>query len=143
MNSATSAALDPTPLISWIVAAMTIINFIILMKGLLSAGEKKLEERIAKLEAKVVEPSAVSKLESKVVEHDRRIQSVEGDMKHLPNQETMHSIELTMLKIVGRLDKQDATLEGRFSAMDERLKPIHAIGERLNDVLVDQMKRAV
>jgi hypothetical protein len=129
MNETSKAALDLAPVLAWIIAAMTIVNFIVLMKNLLSAGEKKLEERVAKVEGKAIE-------------HDRRIQSVEGDMKHLPNQETMHSIELTMLKIVGRLDKQDATLEGRFSAMDERLKPIQAIGERLNDVLVDQMKRA-
>ncbi|WP_455270319.1 DUF2730 family protein [Rhizobium herbae] len=129
MNTASTSVLDIAPILAWIIAAMTIVNFIVLMKNLLSAGEKKLEERVAKVEGKAIE-------------HDRRIQSVEGDMKHLPNQETMHSIELTMLKIVGRLDKQDATLEGRFSAMDERLKPIQAIGERLNDVLVDQMKRA-
>lgn len=129
MNTANTVALDLAPLMSWIVAAMTIVNFAILLKGILSSGEKKLEERAAKHEAKLVD-------------HDRRIQTIENDMKHLPDKETTHRIEMTMLTIVGRLDKQDATLEGRFSSMDERLKPIQAIGERLNDVLVDQMKKA-
>lgn len=129
MNTASTSVLDIAPILAWIIAAMTIVNFIVLMKNLLSAGEKKLEEKVAKLE-------------SKAIEHDRRVQTIEGDMKHLPNQETMHSIELTMLKIVGRLDKQDATLDGRFSAMDERLRPIQAIGERLQDVLIQQAKKS-
>lgn len=128
MNSS-SAALDVAPLISWIVAAMTILNFMILLKGIISSGEKKLEDRLVKAE-------------SKLIDHDRRIQTVESDMKHLPDKETTHRIEMTMITIVGRLDKQDATLDGRFSAMDAQLKPIQAIGERLNDVLVDQMKKA-
>jgi len=128
MNTS-SAALDVAPLISWIVAAMTILNFFILLKGIISSGEKKLEDRLVKAE-------------SKLIDHDRRIQTVEGDMKHLPDKETTHRIEMTMITIVGRLDKQDATLDGRFSAMDAQLKPIQAIGERLNDVLVDQMKKA-
>jgi len=128
MNSS-SAALDVAPLISWIVAAMTVVNFLILLKGILSSGEKALEARLVKAE-------------SKLIEHDRRIQTVESDMKHLPDKETTHRIEMTMITIVGRLDRQDATLDGRFSAMDAQLKPIQAIGERLNDVLVDQMKKA-
>ena len=127
MNT-TSAALDLAPILAWIIAAMTIVNFIVLMKNLLSAGEKKLEER-------------VTKVEGKAIEHDRRIQTLESDMKHLPDRETTHRIELTMLTIVGRLDAQDATLEGRFKAMDERLKPIQAIGERLQDVLIKQAEK--
>lgn len=123
-----TAPLDIAPILAWIIAAMTVVNFVVLMKNLLSAGEKKLEERL-------------SKVESKLVEHDRRVQTVEGDMKHLPKQETMHGIEMTMLKIISRLDKQDATLEGRFSAMDERLRPIQAIGERLQDALMEQVRK--
>ncbi len=45
MNSANTVALDLAPLMSWIVAAMTIINFLILVKGLITSGEKKLEDR--------------------------------------------------------------------------------------------------
>ena len=129
MNSANAAVLDLAPVMTWVVAAMTILNFVMLLKGILSSGEKKLDERIAKTEAKLID-------------HDRRVQTVESDMKHLPDKGTTHRIEMTMLTIVGRLDKQDATLDGRFSAMDAQLKPIQAIGERLNDVLVDQMKKA-
>ncbi|CZT36375.1 hypothetical protein GA0004734_00033740 [Rhizobium sp. 9140] len=114
---------------SWIVVIMAIVNFIILIKNLLSSGEKKLEQRADKVEAKLIE-------------HDRRIQAIENDMKHIPDKETTHRMEMTMMTIVSRLDKQDAVLEGRFSSMDEKLKPIQAIGERLNDVLIDQMKKA-
>lgn len=129
MTTPPSAALDLAPILAWIIAAMTVVNFIVLMKNLLSAGEKKLEER-------------VGKVETKLIEHDRRIQTIEGDMKHLPDRETTHRIEMTMLTIIGRLDAQDATLDGRFSAMDERLRPIQAIGERLQDALIEQAKKS-
>lgn len=129
MMNTSATTLDLAPVLAWIIASMTVLNFAILIKGLLSAGEKKLEERIGKLEATAKN-------------QDRRVQTIESDMKHLPDKETTHRIEMTMLTIVGRLDKQDATLEGRFGSMDEKLKPIQAIGERLNDVLIDQMKKA-
>ncbi len=129
MNSANTVALDLAPLMSWIVAAMTVINFLILLKGLITSGEKKLEDRVLKVEAKLIE-------------HDRRIQKMESDIGHMPDRETTHRIELTMVQIVARLDTQDANLSGRFSAMEERLKPIQAIGERLQDVLIEQAKSA-
>ncbi|MGO8330504.1 DUF2730 family protein, partial [Rhizobium ruizarguesonis] len=53
----------------------------------------------------------------KLIEHDRRVQMLESDMKHLPARDTTHRIETTMAQIIGRLAAQDATLAGRFSAM--------------------------
>ncbi|MHC2481325.1 DUF2730 family protein [Rhizobium leguminosarum] len=103
------------------------VNLFAAVKTMMSAGEKKLDER-------------VTKAESKLVEHDRRIQTLENEVKHLPDRDTTHRIEMTMTQIMGRLDAQDAALAGRFSAMDERLKPIQAIGERLQDVLIEQAR---
>ena len=59
------------------------LNLVALIRSMLSAGEKKLDER-------------VSKGESKLVEHDRRIQAIEGDLKHLPDRNTTHRLELMM-----------------------------------------------
>lgn len=103
------------------------VNLFAAVKTMMSAGEKKLDER-------------VTKAESKLVEHDRRTQALENEVKHLPDRDTTHRIEMTMTQIMGRLDAQDAALAGRFSAMDERLKPIQAIGERLQDVLIEQAR---
>lgn len=112
-----------------IALGLSSLNFIAAVRTMLSAGEKKLDERLTKAEAKLVE-------------YDRRIQAIESDLKHLPDRDTTHRIEMTMAQIMGRLDAQDATLAGRFSAMDERLKPIQAIGERLQDVLIENARNA-
>ncbi|MEH3091991.1 MAG: Clp protease [Agrobacterium cavarae] len=109
--------------------ALSTLNLFAAIRGIMSEGEKKLDQR-------------VTKAESKLVEYDRRIQALENEIKHLPDRATTHRIEMTMAQIMGRLDSQDATLAGRFAAMDERLKPIQAIGERLQDVLIEQARSA-
>ena len=83
----------------------------------MSQGEKKLDERLAKVE-------------TKLVEHDRRIQAVESEMKHLPDRDMAHRLELAVEKMSGRLD-----------TMAETLKPIRATTERMNELLMDQGKQ--
>ena len=120
---------DMSLITACVALALTTLNLFLGIRSILSEGEKKLDQRLAKAE-------------SKLIEHDRRIQAVENEIKHLPDRDTTHRIEMTMAQIMGRLDAQDATLAGRFSAMDERLKPIQAIGERLQDVLIEQARNA-
>lgn len=119
--------LDLTSVAALVALALGLLNLFAAIRTLLSAGEKKLDERLGKVEGKAIE-------------YDRRIQSLENEVKHLPDRDTTHRIEMTMTQIMGRLDAQDAALAGRFSAMDERLKPIQAIGERLQDVLIEQAR---
>lgn len=128
--------MDPKDIALYLTLFLSSANAIAMVKSFFSSGEKQLAEKIAKIE---VEKDACEK---KLIEHDRRIQALESDMKHLPDRDTTHRIEMTMAQIMGRLDAQDATLAGRFSAMDERLKPIQAIGERLQDVLIEQARNA-
>lgn len=120
---------DMSLITACVALALTTLNLFLGIRSILSEGEKKLDQRLAKAEGKLIE-------------HDRRIQAVENEIKHLPDRDTTHRIEMTMAQIMGRLDAQDATLAGRFSAMDERLKPIQAIGERLQDVLIEQARNA-
>ncbi|MCT7668212.1 DUF2730 domain-containing protein [Shinella kummerowiae] len=98
-------------------------------KGYFSSGEKTLLERIANAEKNTDE--RLTKVEGKLVEHDRRIQTVEGEIKHLPTREAQHQIEIGLEKINGRLD-----------TLAESLKPIRANGEMLNDLLREQVKAA-
>ncbi|KAB1087336.1 Clp protease [Neorhizobium galegae] len=121
--------LDLTAVAAVVGLLLGFINLFTAVRTMLSAGEKKLDER-------------VTKAETKLIDHDRRIQAIESDMKHLPDRETTHRIEMTMSEIMRRLEVQDATLSGRFEAMDERLKPIQAIGERLQDALIEQARNA-
>ncbi|CAH0339589.1 DUF2730 family protein [Rhizobium sp. CECT 9324] len=103
--------------------ALAVIALLGHAKGYFSSGEKTLLARIDKAEAKV------EKVETKLVEYDRRIQSIEGEIKHLPDRETTHRMELAMTEISGKLN-----------VMAERLKPIEAIGERLQETLMERAR---
>jgi hypothetical protein len=95
---------------------ISIITLGMLLKQSLTSGEKALAER-------------QTKSETKLIEHDRRIQAVEGELKHLPDRETTHRLELAMAQISGRLD-----------TIKEELKPIKATGDMLTELLVAQAK---
>uniref|UniRef100_UPI003980405A DUF2730 family protein n=1 Tax=Shinella sp. BYT-45 TaxID=3377377 RepID=UPI003980405A len=109
--------MDLSIIMPWIGAALSIIALATQLKTIFTSGEKKLDERVTKVEVKLVE-------------HDRRVQTVESEMKHLPDRETAHSLQLAMERIVGRLD-----------TMDERLRPIAATNHRLQEYLLEQAKK--
>lgn len=105
--------LDLAPYIGVILGALALLTQ---LKTIFSSGEKQLEER-------------TTKSENKLVELDRRVQALESEMRHLPDKEMTHRLELAMEKISGRLDTIDA-----------KLKPITATGERLTELLLEQAK---
>jgi chromosome segregation ATPase len=104
-------------------------------KGYFSSGEKKLAEDVVALTTKLTEFVAalnreMEANEKKLIEHDRRIQALESEMKYLPDRESQHRLELQL-----------ATLNARFATLEEKLKPIAATGERLHELLMEQAKK--
>lgn len=97
--------------------ALAVIALLAHAKGYFSSGEKTLSARM-------------DKAESKLIEHDRRIQSTESEIQHLPDRDMAHRLELAVEKMSGRLD-----------TMAETLKPIRATTERMNELLMEQGKR--
>ena len=71
----------------------------------------------------------VARLEDRVAGLDRTLAEVTGDMEHLPDKESSHRMELSITKIEGRLD-----------VMAERLTPVSAIADRLQEFLLEQAK---
>lgn len=109
--------MDLAPLVPWITAALAVIALLGHAKNFFGSGEKTLSDR-------------VQKSETKLIEHDRRVQAIEGEMRHLPDRDSAHRLELTMEKISGRLD-----------TLDERLKPIAATSGRLQEFLLEQAQQ--
>lgn len=109
--------MDLSVFMPWVVAANTIFIFIGFLKTWLSSGEKALGDRMGAVE-------------KKLVEHDRRVQAVEGELKHLPDRAAAHKLELALAQISGRLD-----------TLDERLKPIAATSGRLQEFLLEQAQK--
>lgn len=109
--------LDTAAVSSVIGLILTTVNLLILVKNLLSAGEKKIEER-------------VKQSETKLIDLDRRVQNVEGELGHLPKATALHELELNMEK-----------LNAQIAVLTESLKPIRANAELINDLLREQVKK--
>lgn len=105
--------LELTP---YIALAISLITLATLVKNNLTSGEKQLaEDQIDH--------------EKKLIDLDRRVQSIESDMKHLPDRETAHRLELNLEK-----------LSSEVAIMNERIKPIAATSDRMMELLLEQGK---
>lgn len=70
-------------------------------------------------------------LAQKVDKVEDRVTVVENDLRHLPDKDATHRIELAM-----------ADLRTELRAVSEGMKPIKAIGDRLQDFVLDNLQRA-
>lgn len=70
----------------------------------------------------------LKQMEEKLIGHDRRIQTIEGELKHLPNKEDVHELRLLVTEIKGQLNTADAEL----AAVTRTVRRIedHLLGER-------------
>lgn len=61
---------------------------------------------------------------------EHRVTQIEVRMEHLPAKETTHRLEVSMLE-----------LRGEVAVLAERLKPVAAVSERLQEFLLEQADR--
>lgn len=59
---------------------------------------------------------------------DTRVIRLENELIHLPDREQTHRLELSI-----------AELKGHITGLDERLKPVAAISDRLQEFLLNQV----
>lgn len=109
--------MTPAEMSQYLGLALAVIALLGHAKGYFSSGEKTLTARVEKAEAKLVE-------------YDRRIQSIEGEMKHLPDREAQHRMELQL-----------AEMNGKFAALEERLRPIAQVSIRLQEFMLEQANK--
>ncbi len=102
------------PYLSLVIAIIAIAGH---AKGWINSGEKQIKD-------------AVEGHAKKLTEHDRRVQSLENEIKHLPDRDSQHRMEIAL-----------AQMNGRFAALEEKLKPIAATSERLHELLMEQAKK--
>ncbi|WP_435656067.1 DUF2730 family protein [Brucella pituitosa] len=102
------------PYLSLVIAIIAIAGH---AKGWINSGEKQIKDAVADHNAKLTE-------------HDRRVQTLENEIKHLPDRDSQHRMELAL-----------AQMNGRFAALEEKLKPIAATSERLHELLMEQAKK--
>ncbi|MBA4271054.1 MAG: hypothetical protein C0447_16820 [Methylobacterium sp.] len=66
----------------------------------------------------------------KVDKVEDRVSRLENEFRHLPDRNSVHSIQLSL-----------SDLKGELRGLNEQLKPVAAISERLQEFLLEQAKR--
>lgn len=113
----TPADTNVADILLWVVALSTFFSFGSLIWTVFSGPSRKNSTRIDAYEA------ALTVLDSS---HQRLRDRVEG----LPNAEMMHRLELSLARMEGHIDR-----------LDERLKPVAAISERMQELLIEQGRK--
>jgi phage shock protein A len=94
--------MTPAEISQYLGLALAVIALLGHAKGYFSSGQKTLSED-------------VSEAKKKIIEHDRRIQTIEGEMKHLPNKDTVNKLQVDMTELKG-----DIALIAKSSEATER-----------------------
>ncbi|PZU15680.1 MAG: DUF2730 domain-containing protein [Shinella sp.] len=65
------------------------------IKNWMSSGEKQLTKD------QKTQSVSIERHESKLTDHDRRIQTVENELKHLPDKDTVNELRVAMTRMAG------------------------------------------
>lgn len=117
--------MDPSVLNPWIVLAVGVLGLGTTIWNLVSKPGAKAQADVADLSKRV--DTHHLDLSGKVDKVEERIAVIEAEMEHLPDRDATHRLELAIAK-----------LEGRFDALDERLKPVAAMASRFQDYMIQQ-----
>lgn len=103
------------PLHSWLALVLSIIA---LSYNILSGRSKVASEKVAALTSRVDEAEA-------------RLTLIEADMKHLPSKDTTHELRIAI-----------SELNGQVQLLGERIKPVAAISDRLQEAIISKMEHS-
>ena len=106
--------LNIAPAVVWVIAFGQLLNFGLAIWGLMSSGTRANARRL-------------DEQDGRLQDHDRRLSAVEAEQRKLPTQEEFHDLELTMTQLTGALN-----------VMAERLKPVEAMTERMQEWMIEQ-----
>jgi Protein of unknown function (DUF2730) len=110
----TPAEVYVADILVWVVALSTLLSFGTALWTIFSGPSRK---NVARLDDHT----------GRMDRHEARLQSLEQEMRAMPTKEDMHKVQLSL----GRL-------EGQFAVMNERLAPVKAISERMQELLFNQ-----
>lgn len=109
----------------WSGTVSTLISIATVIWVGLTSGAKKTASDLEEFQKQDTDEK--KKLIEAITALNTRLQVVESEMRHLPNRETTHTLEIGLARITVRLD-----------ALDERLDPIVATSVRLQELMMKQ-----
>lgn len=111
-------ALTLSPLIAWVGALSLLLNFGLSLWGILASGSRANTTRLNEHEARLGR-------------HDTRLGGVEQTLRSVPSTSDLHKIEMSL-----------AGMAGDLRVMGQRLEPVAAIADRLQELLLQQSQQA-
>lgn len=82
--------MDLAPIMPWVTSALSIIAFLTAIKNILGSPAKDNAEKIAQLDRKLTE-------------HDRRIQAAESELKHMPDKDSVHRLQVDLTEMKAQI----------------------------------------
>lgn len=87
---------------NWISFALSAIALGTVVYGWLTSGEKQVAKDLADFMEKHGERH--SEIDDDLAEHDRRIQSVEAELKHLPDKDSVVELKISLTELKGNVN---------------------------------------
>lgn len=109
--------LNISPIIVWVIALSQLLTFGLTVWNLIASGSR------ANARTLETHGEALRGL-------DNRLNAVELSMREIPTRKDFHD-----------LDKQMTELRGSIGVLMERLRPVEAISERLQEVMIEQRSK--
>lgn len=109
--------LDIGPLLAWVAGISLLLSFGTTVWNLINSGARQSARQIAQLT-------------ERIEDMDREVQRLMDKTDSMPNTDMMHRLELSMARMEGHIDR-----------LDERLKPVASIAERMQEVLIEQGRK--
>lgn len=109
--------LNISPAVVWVIALSQLLTFGLTVWNLVSSGSranaKRLDEHGDRLQS-----------------HGNRLQALEMANQQLPSSKEFHDLDVRMTK-----------LQGALEVLTERLKPVEAIAERLQEAMIIEARK--
>lgn len=119
---------SPGELKDWLSVFSTALAIGAIVYTWLTRSGKEAGEKVNKLETKL--ESAIAERDRKIDDVEDRIARVEGELKGVPDRESVHRMQLEIER-----------MRGTIEVLNERLIPLASISGRLQDFLLEQAKR--
>ncbi|OYX87478.1 MAG: hypothetical protein B7Y75_02050 [Azorhizobium sp. 35-67-5] len=114
--------------LGFLVSLGSLVTVIVMSRG------KAAGDRVSAIEKQLSEKASTGRtgaLEDRVDRLEDRTTSVEGELRHLPSREQTHAMEMTL-----------RDLKGEIGVLTERMKPVVATSERLQEWLLEDAKES-
>jgi hypothetical protein len=118
----------PGEIKDWLGVASTALALGAIIYAWLTRTGKEAREKVGILEERLLQ--AVHERDRKIDLCEDRISRIEGELKGVPDRESIHKMQLEMER-----------MRGTIEVLNERLVPLAAISGRLQEFLLEQSKR--